>query len=395
MGEGGNKRRKLMQRRNLIAVPCAALLLNALPAAAAVKYSITSIQAVELGTLGGDESVANDINDLGQIVGWARNFPGTKRAFLYRNNTMQDITTGSDKIAEARGINNLTQIVGNYRYGAEERPHAFYWDELVQFEFLDEEYPDQPPSQCTTGADAAAINDSGVIAGTQYVGCHVPFAEYPSPARWLSYTSNVEQISHPKPDGYGLDINATGAIAGYGELSFNFIFAGFLWNAGIYTTMPTPLGAPQPVYTESQRTLGMNDSGVIVGEVATGGGYRAIKWGGSSIFSSVLTSSSTTNATSAREINNQGFIVGTAYLSAQQVLGTRSRAMVWHADTGLKLLPLPTGAYLTAQSCEALSVNNRSSDATDALVQAVGFCKVNGKHRAMLWNIQTTKLVTP
>jgi uncharacterized membrane protein len=98
----------------------------------------------------------------------------------------------------------------------------------------------------------------------------------------------------------------------------------------------------------------------------------------------------TTGHTAAYEINNQGFIVGKSRGSTKAARGVRNLAAIWHADIGITLMPVPQGSEETTENCEALSVNNRSSSkATDALVQAVGFCMVNGERRAMLWNINT------
>ena len=65
--------------------------------------------------------------------------------------------------------------------------------------------------------------------------------------------------------------------------------------------------------------------------------------------------------------------------------------MIWHADFGVVALPFPegttSGGVFDHDYCEALSLNNRNS--RKGLVQAVGYCSVAGRKRAMLWNIIT------
>ncbi|HBG26721.1 MAG: hypothetical protein A2Y10_01380 [Planctomycetes bacterium GWF2_41_51] len=75
----------------------------------AFLYNGTSIQS--LGTLGGRFSIANSINDKGQIVGVSlprRN--STYHAFLYEGSTMKDLGLGDN--SHAISINNNGQIVG-------------------------------------------------------------------------------------------------------------------------------------------------------------------------------------------------------------------------------------------------------------------------------------------
>lgn len=73
----------------------------------------------DLGTLGGKRSVANSINNKGQVVGFAEVSGNifVKRAFLYENGVMKDLSTlilqGSGLfLIEATAINNVGQIVG-------------------------------------------------------------------------------------------------------------------------------------------------------------------------------------------------------------------------------------------------------------------------------------------
>ncbi len=77
---------------------------------------------MDLGTLGGYESVAGGVNNRGQVVGTATNaisdpvscgFGTQCRAFLWQNGVMQDLGTlgGPDALAFS-GINDRGQIVG-------------------------------------------------------------------------------------------------------------------------------------------------------------------------------------------------------------------------------------------------------------------------------------------
>jgi probable HAF family extracellular repeat protein len=66
----------------------------------------------DLGTLGGRISLANDINDRRQIVGASESKSGEFRAFLYEDGKMIDIGRRVGGISQAFSINNNGQIVG-------------------------------------------------------------------------------------------------------------------------------------------------------------------------------------------------------------------------------------------------------------------------------------------
>ena len=71
-------------------------------------------EVVDLGTLGGSHSKALSINNNGQIVGWAQNNSGTQHAFLYSGGLMQDLDNLPNSYASvANDINNLGQVVGS------------------------------------------------------------------------------------------------------------------------------------------------------------------------------------------------------------------------------------------------------------------------------------------
>jgi len=84
-------------------------------------------QMKDLGTLGGEESLANDINQLGQVVGGVQTAEGESHAALWSpNGTITDLGTLGGEISVAQGINDAGQIVGLSltETGA---IHAFLW----------------------------------------------------------------------------------------------------------------------------------------------------------------------------------------------------------------------------------------------------------------------------
>jgi probable HAF family extracellular repeat protein len=64
----------------------------------------------DLGTFGGSNGQANDINDAGEVVGGADG-PNGFRAFLWKNRVKKDLRT-LDNNSQAWYVNSKTQVVG-------------------------------------------------------------------------------------------------------------------------------------------------------------------------------------------------------------------------------------------------------------------------------------------
>jgi probable HAF family extracellular repeat protein len=120
-----------------------------------------------LGTLGGNQSWGNAINNQGWVVGGSTLSgpdPYAYHAFLYRDGRMTDIDGRNmplDGTADsvAQGINVSGQIVGQFYRNLE--PHAFVYSGGSMCDLNDL----IPPNSGWVLQDATAINDAGQIVG--------------------------------------------------------------------------------------------------------------------------------------------------------------------------------------------------------------------------------------
>jgi len=353
------------------------------------RYVISDIEVVDLGTMGGRESAAHDINDHGEIVGWSDTKSGEHHAFLWRRGGMEDVTPFEGYTAEARGINNLTQVVGSLQHAIWHSPRGFHWHGGSAVNLLDDAYTTKHELEvCVSGGGAKAINDSGVITGTRLGACNRPVATIGRAARWESWSAPWEEIV---PLGYAprrnaaLNINSAGTIVGRNR-DVDTGTGGFQWSLGSTSRVPLP-SVPAPAWPSNMpmTPFGINDSGAIVGSVTLFNTEsreywdRAFFWNGVSPESVLLPLAASDDVNSAAtEINNAGFSVGWSDNGDRW-------AVVWHGHIGARSLPMAPGK---TRFCEALAVNNRDSS---GLVQAVGFCEVGSDRHAVLWNITTKK----
>lgn len=118
----------------------------------------------DIGTLGGVQSHANDINASGVIVGQADSAAEPYNAFVYSNGVMTNLgALGGVHFSEAFGVNSAGDVVG---MGAKsgEADHAFLYTDGVYVDL------EKHIKTNYTLVDARAINDAGMIVGLMLDG---------------------------------------------------------------------------------------------------------------------------------------------------------------------------------------------------------------------------------
>ena len=198
-------------------------------------------QMIDLGTLGGDESAAADINNNNQIVGSSENASEDWHAVLWENGTMTDLTPGYP--SQALAINQAGQIVGYSEATGDQ--HATLWDHGTQLDLG------------TLGGYSSIahdINDHGQVVG-------------------ISVTEGGERHAFLWSDGNMIDlgtlggihstalsINNRGEIVGY-SINSQGKARPFFWKDDVMTELDT-LGG------EFGSASSINSSGRIVGASA-------------------------------------------------------------------------------------------------------------------------------
>jgi probable HAF family extracellular repeat protein len=274
----------------------------------------------DLGTLGGSYGYAYAINDLGQIVGKASTADGIDHAFLLtpedtdgngtpdrwfrdsngdgRNDLMLDLGPGN----VANDVNNVGQVVGNLGAG-----NAFRWDSGVMTDL----------GTLGGSTTATAINDAGQVTGSSYrsTGERAGFL-------WQDDVMHDLGAPPGGFDGAS-DINQSGQIVGGPfYLGYASLWTPTTPNGtdGSFMSLgalpPDYVGFNETVSTYSI-AAGLNDLGAVVGDSYTthsyadpDGGYYAESARGFVWADGVMQDLSEWGLQHTTAINNAGQIVG-------------------------------------------------------------------------------------
>jgi len=207
----------------------------------------------------GPNTVANDVNNAGHVVGYSGIY-GTERAFRWQNGVMTDLGTLGGSTSSATAINDAGQVAGTSFTSTGERA-VFLWQGGVMYDI---------------GAlgEATDINQSGQVAVT---GPWQSYATLWTPTTTNGTTGSLQSLGALPPDYYGQyesvwtysaagGVNDLGTVVGssltihtYADEWGGYYFEtarGFLWANGVMEDLG---------YSELQGAAAINNAGQIVG----------------------------------------------------------------------------------------------------------------------------------
>jgi probable HAF family extracellular repeat protein len=191
----------------------------------------------DLGTLGGLSAQGNDMNESGQITGYATNSSSQSRAFLWDSGHMNNLGTLGGSASIGLGINGLGHVVGYSNLVPAGQSLATLWRDGAVINLT----PDLAPGQ---GSSARAINDSGqAIVQINYDDGYL-------------WENGVRTRLGDLGAGFGSfahDINNAGQVVGTSS------GRAFLWQNGVMTDLGVFPG------DEEAGASAINNLGVIVG----------------------------------------------------------------------------------------------------------------------------------
>ena len=256
--------------------------LNALESLESRLFLASDYRIIDLGTLGGDTSVATAINDRGQVVGYSTTDDGQTRAFLYANGRMRNI--GSPKgDSRATDISDRGHIGGYYiNNSGSARGFVYRRNEFEVMELL--------KNSGQRESFVHAVGNNGQAYG-QADG---------RPVIW----TRADPRAKSKRPGAIFSVNRTRDPV------------------GVLQDRPISLRPPRMLDDDTGRALDINENREVVGWQSVGGDRQAVLWKLSASGQQVLRRTvigglaegpgNDAEFSSATAVNNDGIVVGSS-----------------------------------------------------------------------------------
>jgi probable HAF family extracellular repeat protein len=211
---------------------------------------------LDLGTLGGPESVALGIDAASEVVGWSENANYDTRAFVYSDSTMKDLGTLGGTYSAAFGSNPAGHVVGFSALAGTSYYHAFLYSNGMM------------TNLGTLGGElsaAYAINSAGQVAGySSTTGLLTNHAFL-----WEDGTMTDLGTLPDGQESQAFALNDAGQVVGASQFARgNDFYHAFSWDR---VTGMHDLGTLGGNWS---RAWGLNAAGQVVGGAAAPDGYQ-------------------------------------------------------------------------------------------------------------------------
>lgn len=196
------------------------------------------------------------VNDLGQICGYTNNSStGPLRAFLWENGSISAIQLPLGENSIARDINNVSQVVGwmGPAFGPTHYSEAFLWQAGDTISL------GVPPGG--TSSQAVAISDNGHVAGTYWIEVRPKVNEL----RGFHWRDGIMTLLVAPPGFHETivrSVNDRGEIVGWFQGQGSNVMP-FIWRDGVMTDLRTIVDLPAGYTLVNARDI--NNQGQILG----------------------------------------------------------------------------------------------------------------------------------
>ena len=329
---------------------------------------------LDLGTFGGNNSFGSSINAFGQVAG-SSDLPGsaTHHAFIWNNDgtAIHDLGTLGGPSSQALFINSAGQVAGTSNLpGRPREDHAFFWRN------------DGTPMQDlgTLGgpySTPVGLNDAGQVAGTSYTGPGNTKRAFV----WLNNGTRMKDLGSLGSGGSNANgLNSSGQVTGRSSLA-NGTPRAFLWrNDGTkmlnLNTLVDPRDPLKPYVTLITGNL-INDHGDII---AVGQDARTGSSNYYLLHGTVLKLTPRALVFASQPINTSG--------AAKRVTVTNTGTKAV-AFTGTALTGPAAGQYVVSDNCGSSLAGHETCTIQVTFRPATvgskhGFLKVNGGEGGLL-----------